>query len=295
MKKIETEYDNSEFDLDDYIKRVQAQVKDAEVTIDNVNDFSVCLIEKSNCEKCKNVSTCANSQHGYYLEYINGIFKYSKCKKIVKKEDKKINDNITNYYMAAKAFDASMEKYHYKGIESRCKILNSISSFLIKLQDEKVASGLYLFGGTSVGKTYTLAMIANFLAENGINVVIANFPKLASQLKNLYYSNYDSYEDIMNSLYDAQVLMLDDIGSENLTEWLRDEVISQIISYRLDMKLPLYISSNLSPTDLHAHFQMDKSFDGKVKAKTIMERLSYLCLSINIDDSKKYSIEDVEN
>lgn len=295
MKKIESEYENNEFDLDSYIKDIQKKIKDAQVTLENVNDFSICLNEKDNCLECKNVNMCKNSQKGYYLEYIDGIFKYTKCKKLVKKEDKKINDNITNYYMAVKSFDASMEKYHYKGVESRCKILNSLSQFLYKVQEDKVASGLYLFGGTSVGKTYTLAMIANFLAENGINVVVANFPKLASQLKNIYYSDYDSYEEIMNSLYDAQVLMLDDIGCENLTEWLRDEVIAQIISYRLDMKLPLYIASNLSPVDLQTHFQLDKSFDGKVKAKTLMDRLNALCLSINIDDSKKYNIEDVEN
>ncbi len=48
--------------------------------------------------------------------------------------------------------------------------------------------------------------------------------------------NYPEYENI---------LMLDDIGAEEITPWARDEVIGPLLHYRMVQELPTFFSSNL--------------------------------------------------
>ena len=40
--------------------------------------------------------------------------------------------------------------------------------------------------------------------------------------------------------------MLDDLGSENMSAWLRDEVLGPVLNYRVLECKPLFISSNIS-------------------------------------------------
>ena len=38
--------------------------------------------------------------------------------------------------------------------------------------------------------------------------------------------------------------MLDDIGSESMTSWMRDEVLGRILNYRMHKGLPTFFTSN---------------------------------------------------
>jgi primosomal protein DnaI len=82
--------------------------------------------------------------------------------------------------------------------------------------------------------------------------------------------------------------MLDDLGSENMTPWLRDEILGPVINYRMMAKKPLYISSNLNPKDLQNHFSIDDTKPSNLKAERILSRMTSLAVSLNMNDSKSY-------
>lgn len=48
----------------------------------------------------------------------------------------------------------------------------------------------------------------------------------------------------------AQVLVLDDIGAEQHSPWVRDDVLQVILQYRMQENLPTFFTSNLSFDDL---------------------------------------------
>jgi len=270
--------------VDEYIKEIQAKLPNYEVNINNVNDFNTLLEEGNNCSLCKNINECKNIQKGYYTDYKNGSFCFSKCKYL--KKDK--NNFITNYYLPDKLLNATIDKFEANS-ESRIKIMKYINSFIYNMKNDDEAIGLYIHGDFSKGKTYTLAMIANLLNENRIPSIIAYFPVLVSKLRNDYYSDKDNYEDLVESLKNIDVLLIDDFGSENMSEWLRDEVLGPVINYRMSMQLPMFITSNVDPKSLKEHIAIDKNPDNKMKADRIINRLNSMMPTIDMTDSKKYT------
>ena len=76
---------------------------------------------------------------------------------------------------------------------------------------------------------------------------------------------------------------------ENMTPWLRDEVLGPIVNYRMNLKKPIFISSNIEPKDLKNHFMMNGSEEEKVKAGRISSRLNSLVNAISMNDGEKYN------
>jgi primosomal protein DnaI len=96
------------------------------------------------------------------------------------------------------------------------------------------------------------------------------------------------YPELINMLKSIDVLMLDDLGSEKMTEWVRDDVLGPIINYRLMEGKPLFISSNLKMVEYQSTLILNKDSSDKVKAERIMSRITGLVRLIVMEDSNTY-------
>ena len=90
-------------------------------------------------------------------------------------------------------------------------------------------------------------------------------------------TNGERLEEIINRLKTIDVLMLDDLGSENLSSWLRDEILGPILNYRYEAHKPVCISSNLSIEELSEHFSKTSDSIDTVKGARLMKRLQGVC------------------
>ncbi|EPC73643.1 DNA replication protein [Lacticaseibacillus paracasei subsp. paracasei Lpp41] len=81
----------------------------------------------------------------------------------------------------------------------------------------------------------------------------------------------------------AQVLILDDIGAESISPWVRDDVLGIILQYRMQEKMPTLFSSNKSMEDLTASLAgTDRGNSEMLKAKRIMERIHFLAKEVQV-------------
>ncbi|NVY96893.1 primosomal protein DnaI [Lactobacillus sp. DCY120] len=139
--------------------------------------------------------------------------------------------------------------------------------------------GLYLSGPFGVGKTYLLSAIAKELVQQQVEVLLVHFPTLAVQMKNAINDN--SVLTKIDQIKAVPILMLDDIGADALSSWVRDEVLGVILQYRLQEKLPTFFSSNFSMKDLEAHLTVNQRGDQEpIKAARIMERIRFLAREV---------------
>jgi hypothetical protein len=78
--------------------------------------------------------------------------------------------------------------------------------------------------------------------------------------------------------------MLDDIGAEYATSWIRDDVLGVILQYRMQNELPTLFSSNFDMKRLeNEHFRFNQhNDDEQLKAKRIMERVRFLADEIEV-------------
>ncbi|MBQ4019762.1 MAG: prepilin peptidase, partial [Erysipelotrichaceae bacterium] len=72
-------------------------------------------------------------------------------------------------------------------------------------------------------------------------------------------------------------LFLDDIGSEAVSEFVRDDILFRVLNYRLENKLMTIFTSNLSKEELMKHYQYDrKEKSNLMNARRLMERIDIL-------------------
>lgn len=62
----------------------------------------------------------------------------------------------------------------------------------------------------------------------------------------------------MDEIKLSEVLILDDIGAEQSTAWVRDEILQVILQYRMQENLPTFFTSNFNFEDLEKHFAKGK-------------------------------------
>ena len=64
----------------DYVKDIQEKLPEYNVNIENVNDFSILLEERTNCRGCKGLGACVNTNNGYATEYDGEAFVLRACR-----------------------------------------------------------------------------------------------------------------------------------------------------------------------------------------------------------------------
>ncbi|WLS84471.1 primosomal protein DnaI [Lactobacillus apis] len=160
----------------------------------------------------------------------------------------------------------------------RKQAMADIGQFLSAYSKNIHQKGLFLSGSFGVGKTFILAGLANSLAMMNKRVVFMHVPNFIAGLSSHFNDN--SLPEEVQRISNCDVLILDDIGAENLSQWSRDEVLAVILQSRMDNQLPTFFSSNFSMNDLEEHFKETKNAIDPVKAARLMERVRTLAKEV---------------
>lgn len=146
--------------------------------------------------------------------------------------------------------------------------------------------GLYLQGTFGVGKSFLLGAIANNLAERGFVTTIIHFPTFTVEMKQAIAK--DLVGEKLDAVKKSPVLMIDDLGAESMTSWIRDDVLSVILQYRMQEQLVTFFSSNLDLKELEKHLTVTQRGEQEpLKARRIMERIRYLSKEIIMSGSDR--------
>jgi DNA replication protein DnaC len=141
---------------------------------------------------------------------------------------------------------ARYEKVKYEDVPS------NIQCLIKDIQNSR--KGIYIHGECGTGKTHIAYAITKHLQENiKFNVKLYNIPSLIRHLKEDFNENNKQLSEENTNfgklLNFAGLLVLDDFGTEKLTEWVEESVYS-IINERYERMLPIIFTSNLEPSKL---------------------------------------------
>ncbi|MGD8405938.1 MAG: ATP-binding protein [Anaerolineales bacterium] len=103
---------------------------------------------------------------------------------------------------------------------------------------------LLLEGAYGCGKTHLAAAIANDAVHRGIPTLFITVPDLLDSLRFAYGSQETTFEARFEEIRSADLLVMDDFGTQNATAWAQEKLF-QIINYRYINKLPTVITTNL--------------------------------------------------
>ncbi len=233
--------------------------------------------ELNNCHKCQGIMYCQNRVEGHVFypkkEDKQIVFYYAPCKyqKIIEEQEKNhmTNDkNILNAKMSE--IDITDKK--------RVPIIKWLKNFYDTYDKNGNFKGLYLHGNFGSGKTYLISALFNELAKKRVSSEIVYFPQLLRDLK----GDFDTFADRIEYLENVDLLLIDDIGAEKVTEWSRDEILGTILQTRMNNYKTTFFTSNYTLEELEKHLNADKYSDDEIKAKRIIERIKQLTIDMEL-------------
>lgn len=141
--------------------------------------------------------------------------------------------------------------------------------------------GLYIYGDMGVGKSFMLAAMAHELSETKkVTTTIIHYPSFTIDVKNGIKDG--SVKEQIDAVKQAEVLVLDDIGAEQFSSWIRDDVLQVILQHRMIEELPTFFTSNYSFADLEAKLSNGRQGDETWQAKRVMERVRFLAKEVHL-------------
>ncbi|MCK9470947.1 MAG: ATP-binding protein [Bacilli bacterium] len=203
------------------------------------------------------------------------------------------NGKVELTYYQVKTTDDKLERLFFPNKEEvlnqelykdakRVMVLKEVLRIENNYKPRQFFKGIFIHGNFGTGKSFIMQKLAISLSNKGANVIIAYYPDLVRTIKSSITSR--DTEVIINKLKHADVLMLDDIGAETNTNFIRDEVLGPILQYRMESKLPMCMTSNLDLKDLRSHFEDTYSGANKINSDRIISRIRSLMVEVNLID-----------
>lgn len=241
----------------------------------NVTKLEETLKQLDNCKNCKGLASCLNPSKGcvsYPKNYNNHLeFFYLACR-YKKQKIKQDKEKMTQEKVLANASLKDLDTTD----KNRYPLIKWVTKFIKEYDNTKSNKGLYLHGNFGCGKTYILACLFNEMKVRGYSTSIVYFPSLLKDLK----GDFDSMLDTLNFLDDVDLLLIDDIGAEKVTEWGRDEILGTILQYRMNNMKTTFFTSNFNIPELEKHLSNNGS--EPIKANRIIERIKYLTVDMEM-------------
>lgn len=246
----------------------------------NTTKLENTILELNNCHDCPGLAACKNGELGcvnYPKNYNNHlIFSYVACKYkkdyIKKESEKNTEDKVI--------INAQMKDIDVKD-KTRLALIKWITSFIKNYDSSKNNKGLYLHGNFGSGKTFILSAMFNELKKNKYTSEIVYFPELLRELK----GDFDSLNETINYLNNVDLLLIDDIGAEKVSEWSRDEILGTILQNRMNKEKTTFLTSNFNIEELEHHLSLN-GLD-PIKARRIIERINQLTEDLELKSANR--------
>ena len=141
------------------------------------------------------------------------------------------------------------DKEHVAGYQNAVTIAkNFITNFNSDYQN------LLFYGNVGTGKTFLTCCIAKELMEQGISVTYCSAEQLFRMLVDLrFQEDKDSYFSFMEDIHARDVLIIDDLGTETVTERVRSDLFTCLNNRDMAHKSTI-ISTNLSIEELNKRY-----------------------------------------
>lgn len=168
------------------------------------------------------------------------------------------------------------------------EVENQIRQYIVSFPGNN--QGLLLQGPPGVGKTHLSVGILHYLMEDkGIPCVFCDFRELLHSIRSTY--NHDaqlSANTVIAPILSTQLLVLDDLGAEKTTQWVRDTLMF-ILNHRYNHMLPTIITTNFPDRDdldyssYRDHWQeQEETLEDRIGTR-LRSRLYEMCIKICIE------------
>ncbi len=227
-----------------------------------INDF---VYDTNYCKNCKGIKKC-NKEYALnfrHLNYNNNIISLNitPCKELLKQFSIQSNFLIND-------MDDKYQKAVIKGIDRNNTRLPLVEQ-LVSIYKNKSKDWVYIKGSILTGKTYIASAFANEYTKNGKTCCFIDCNYTFKLLNDLSRSNKNEFDNLMNKIYRCDLLVLDGFGNEYKNDFIRDGILYEIISNRLNDNKPIIFTSEFSISEIKELYSLNRA--GTIRSKQIAD------------------------
>lgn len=175
--------------------------------------------------------------------------------------------------------DKSLDNYLRPPGDERA--FKSALKYVSKFSDmRRDGMGLYLTGTKGVGKTHLAYGIARALIEQEHRVICKPSVTMLADIKATYANTpgEPSEYELLRKYLDADLLVIDDLGKEQITDWSLTELFT-VINMRYEDQRPIVITTNYTDDGLIG--RLARTGD-RITADSLVSRLHEMCFSLEV-------------
>lgn len=244
------------------------------------------------CEKCAGLPCQTRAKGWKPVIRVNEFYvdiARTPCKFLI---EKKRQEKLDNAFKMAKMPPIYVGKTFadYEVTKENARAVKVAKEFV-----ENPQSGLYIYGSPGTGKTFLAAIVAQELIHAGKTVIFGDVPSLLDDLKDTFdKKNSETLSNLTDLLCNVDILVLDDLGTENPTEWAVERIYT-IVNRRYNAgDKPIIVTSNFDPNvlaDRLNHPTKKESQNESVTGDRIVSRLLQMCKGITIKGKDRRGFE----
>src|SRR6185312_7150332 len=156
---------------------------------------------------------------------------------------------------------------------------------------EHGGTGLLLTGSIGVGKTHlAVGILQALLTERGATGLFYDYRDLLKQVQNSYNQSVAATElEVLRPVFEAEVLVLDELGAAKPTDWVWDTV-AHILNTRYNDRRTTIITTNYpdappgATTSTPRNATRDETLGDRI-GERMRSRLSEMCVTVQMNGS----------
>lgn len=230
--------DNQEEYMNALRKKItDLRVKKAELLVSNGYTPEYLTLSYK-CGKCKDTGYIGTSKCICYKQKLVQLYyKDSELKDILREHN---FDNFTMEYYSSRRIGEEPESPR-KNME---KIVSRSMNFIRTFPANN--DNLLFYGNSGTGKTFLSHCIAKELLDKGFLVVYRTAEELIQNLRHIRFDNDNTLEEL---LIDCDLLIIDDLGTEQISDFSKTELFN-ILNKKLLKQKKMLVSTNYTLKEL---------------------------------------------
>ena len=264
----------SNADIKDFIDQYQ-DIMDDDMIERSISTFNEFLQELNNPTHIPKLKIYANNVYVTYVKRDVALeLKYRD-----KVPSRLLYDESTKKYKGVELSDYQTDMYNFKAHEY-------ITDFIDIYRYGDKSKGIWLHGRFGIGKTYLMAGLATEIHKKQVGVNFVNASQMMDDIYKTMRSNEDNVQRQIEYLSKSEILIIDDLGTENPTKYMLKNVLYPVLKYRGEYNKPTFITSNLTKDDYYRQLNTNKDIQ-RMDIARLKEQIDVLMIEMQMNGENR--------